>query len=91
MGVLIVACCPHCQNAEVINNGKSSNGQQRFRCLNSECPYQTFGLDSAYSGRKREVKQQIVEMTLNDSGVRDIACVLHVSPANVIRSCKVKV
>lgn len=67
MGVLIAAHCPHCQSAEVINNGKFSTGQQRFRCLNSECPYQTFGLDSAYSGRKREVKQQTVEMTLNGS------------------------
>ncbi len=53
-----------------------------------KCPYQTFGLDSAYPGRKREVKQQIIEMTLNGSGVRDIARVLHVSPATVIQVLK---
>jgi transposase-like protein len=88
MGVLIAVRCPHCQSVEVIKNGKSSTGQQRFRCLNSECPYSTFGLDSAYPGRKREVKQQIVEMTLNGSGVRDIARVLHVSPATVIQVLK---
>jgi len=88
MGVLIAIKCPHCQSIDVIKNGKSSSGQQRFRCLNSECPYQTFGLDSAYPGRKREVKQQILEMTLNGSGVRDIARVLHVSPTTVIQVLK---
>lgn len=77
MGVLIAVKCPHCQSTEVIRHGKSSKGKQRFRCLNCECPYQTFSLDCAYPGRKREVKQQIVEMTLNGSGVRDIARVLH--------------
>jgi len=34
---------------------------------------QTFSLNLAYPGRKGQVKQQIVEMTLNGSGVRDIS------------------
>jgi len=88
MGVSIAVSCPHCQSVEVIRHGKSSNGKQRFRCLNSDCPYQTFSLDSAYQGRKREVKQQIVEMTLNGSGVRHISRVLHVSTSTVIKELK---
>ena len=56
--------------------------------LVSECPYQTFSLNLAYPGRTREVKQQIVEMTLNGSGVRDIARVLRVSTSTVIRELK---
>lgn len=36
----------------------------------------------------RQVKQQIVEMTLNGSGVRDIARVLHVSFTTVIQELK---
>ncbi len=88
MGVLIAVKCPYCQTEEVIRHGKSSNGKQRFRCLFSECPYQTFSLSSAYPGRNREVKQQIVEMTLNGSGVRDIARVLHVSTSTVMRELK---
>jgi transposase-like protein len=83
MGVFIAVKCPHCQNLKVIRHGKSSNGKQRFRCLFSECPDQTFSLDSTYPGRKREVKQQIVDMTLNSSGIRDVARVLHVSTATV--------
>jgi len=42
----------------------------------------------AYPGRKTAVKQQIVEMTLNRSGVWDIARVLPVSPATVIQVLK---
>lgn len=80
---LIAVKCSHCQSEDVIRSGKSSIGKQRFRCLNSECPYQTFSLDSAYPGRKREMKQQILDMKLNGSGVRDIQSVLCVSTARV--------
>jgi transposase-like protein len=86
--MLIAVKCSHCQSEEVIRHGKSSNGKQRFRCLNLDCPYQTFSLDCAYPGRKREVKRQIVDMTLNGSGVRDVARVLHVSTATVLQELK---
>lgn len=56
--------------------------------MNSECPHSTFSLDLNYPGRKREIKQQIVEMTLNGSGVRDNFRVLHVSTATVIKVLK---
>lgn len=88
MSVLVAVKCPHCQSVEVIRHGKSSNGKQRFRCLNTECPYQTFSLDLAYPGRQRKVKQQIVEMTMKGSGVRDIARLLHVSTATVLQELK---
>jgi len=88
MTVLVAVCCPHCQSSEVVRHGKSSNGKERFRCLEAECPYQTFSFNSAYPGRNREVKQQIVEMTLNGRGVRDIARVLHISTSTVMRELK---
>ena len=90
MTVLIAVRCSHCHSTEVVKYGQSSNGKQRFRCLNSECPRLTFSLDLAYPGLKPEVKQQIIEMTLNSSGVRDIARVLHISPATVINELKKK-
>jgi transposase-like protein len=90
MTVLIAICCPQCHSTEIVKYGQSSNGKQRFRCLNSECPRLTFSLDLAYPGLKSQVKQQIIEMTLNGSGVRDIARVLHVSPATVINELKKK-
>jgi len=90
MSVLIAVKCPHCQSAEVIRHGKSSNGKPRFRCLNLECPHSTFSLNLAHPGRNRDVKHQIVEMTLNGSGVRDISRVLHVSTSTVIKELKKK-
>jgi len=88
MAVLVAVRCPHCQSSEVVRHGKSSNGKERFRCLEAECPYQTFSLNLGYPGRNREVKQQITEMTLNGSGVRDIARVLQISTSTVIRELK---
>lgn len=84
---LAVQCC-HCQSTDVKKHGTSSNGKRRYRCLNSECRHSTFSLDLDYPGRKREIKQQIVDMTLNGSGVRDISRVLHVSTATVLKELK---
>ena len=38
-----------------------------------ECLGRTFLLDHSYPGQSSEVKQQIVEMTLNARGICDIA------------------
>jgi InsA C-terminal domain len=48
----------------------------------------TFLLDYAYAGQASEVKQQIVDMAMNASGIRDTARVLHVSPTTVIKELK---
>jgi len=50
----------------------------------------TFIREYAYQGRLPQVKRQIVEMTLNGSGVRDIARVLQISPTTVIEELKKK-
>jgi DNA invertase Pin-like site-specific DNA recombinase len=63
--------------------------QKESSAINVErLPVRTFILDYAYSGQSRQVKQQIVEMALNGSGVRDTARVLHVSPSTVIQELK---
>ena len=90
MTVWLAVHCPHCQSTEVKKHGTSSNGKRRYRCLNQDCPYATFSQSLDYPGRRPEVKQQIVEMTLNGSGVRDISRVLHVSTATVIQELKKK-
>ena len=79
---------PSRQNLDVKKHGTSSNGKRRYRCLNQDCPYVTFSQSLDYPGRRREVKQQIVKMTLNGSGVRDISHVLQVSTAAVIQELK---
>jgi insertion element IS1 protein InsB len=41
-----------------------------------------------YRGYLPEVKQQIADMALNDSGIRDTARVLKISPTTVIETLK---
>jgi len=47
-------------------------------------------LDYSYAGHSAEIKQQIVDMAMNASGIRDTARVLHVSPTTVIKELKKK-
>jgi transposase-like protein len=80
--------CPHCQSETVVKYGKASNGKERFRCQQREDCGRTFLRMYTYPGRLPQVKQQIVEMTLNGSGIRDIARVLHVGPNTVMKELK---
>jgi transposase-like protein len=82
--------CPYCQGDQVVKRGTTDTGKQRYRCHNSDCAHQSFLLDSAYKGRSPEIKQQIVEMSLNGSGIRDTARVLQISTATVIHELKKK-
>ena len=86
--VLKSIACPTCQCTEVVKYGKTSDGKPRFLCQNPLCSRQTFLLEYAYKGRLPEVKRQIVDMTMNGSGIRDIARVLHISPTTVIETLK---
>jgi transposase-like protein len=47
-------------------------------------------LEYSYPGHSAEIKQQIVDMAMNASGIRDTARVLHVSPTTVIKELKKK-
>jgi len=45
-------------------------------------------LQHEYQGYLPEVKQQISDMAMNGSGIRDTARVLHISPTMVIEELK---
>ena len=80
--------CPACQSTDVIKHGVTAQGKQRYRCEHSNCASQTFRVEYSHQGRVPAVKQQIIEMTLNGSGSRDMARVLHISPTTVIEELK---
>jgi transposase-like protein len=82
--------CPDCSSTDVVQYGKQANGTQRYRCNNRDCPRTIFLLQYQDKGRLPAVRQQIVDMTLNGSGVRDIVRVLRVSSATVIDVLKKK-
>jgi transposase-like protein len=81
--------CPYCQGIDIVKHGLSSEGKQRYRCRTClEGRGRTFLLEYSYAGQSPEVKQQIVDMAMNASGIRDTARVLHVSPTTVINELK---
>ncbi len=55
-----------------------------------ECERGTFICDYGYAGYSLQVKQQIGEMAINGSGIRDPARVLGISPTTVIENLKKK-
>jgi transposase-like protein len=90
-GVMItqVLHCPYCNETDIVRHGKSPEGKQRYRCRQClEGRGRTFLLEYAYAGQSPAVKQQIVDMAMNASGIRDTARVLHVSPTTVIKELK---
>ena len=80
--------CPTCQGTKVIKHGQTADKKQRFRCQELSCPRATFIRNYSELGRLPDTKQQIIEMALNGSGVRDTARVLRVSTATVIKELK---
>jgi transposase-like protein len=64
------------------------NDKQRYLCQNQDCPRKTFILDYTYKGCLPKIKQQIIDMALNGSGIRDTARVLGISPNTVINEIK---
>ena len=80
--------CPTCHGVDVVKYGKTADSKQRFRCQNAQCECTTFLRAYSYQGLLPEVKHKIVDMSLNGSGIRDIARVLHISPSTVIHELK---
>jgi len=73
-----------------VKYGQQPNGAQRYRCHSSHCQPRIFLLQYYNARWVPEVKQQIVEMALNGSGIRDTARVLGVSPTTVMTTLKKK-
>jgi transposase-like protein len=86
-----VVHCPYCQETDIVRHGTTPEGKQRYRCRTCRGGRgRTFLLAYAYAGQSPAVKQQIVDMALNASGIRDTARVLHVSPTTVIKELKTR-
>ena len=85
--VLVPIKCLHCGSIDVIRYGRTSNKKQRFLCHNERCG-KTFIQEYSDTGRLPEIKQRIVDMAVNGSGVLDTALVLKISTDTVISELK---
>ena len=62
-------------------------GKQRY-CCQERYARAHFPVGVQLDGHSAAIKQQIVDMAMNASGIRDTARVLHVSPTTVIKELK---
>ena len=85
---VVAVQCSECGSREVVKYGRQANGEQRYRCNNLSCARRIFLLQYHNTGRLPAVKQQMVDMALNGSGIRDTARVLRISPTTVIAVLK---
>ena len=88
MTVWIAVKCPHCHSTDIVKNGFSGEGKQRYLCQNQECNYCSFIRDYSYNGCRKEVKKKIPKMVVNGNGIRDTARVLDISSHTVIKELK---
>jgi transposase-like protein len=74
-----------------VSPGKPTD-KQRYRCQNPHCPHpiNPSVLDPAYKGRLPDIKQQVIEMSLNASGIRDTTRVLKISTDTAIKELRKK-
>jgi transposase len=77
--------CIHCKSSNLHKNGHSENGTQRWLCI--DCG-KSFQLSYRYRAHVPGIKEQITELTLNSSGVRDISRILKISKNTVVSELK---
>lgn len=85
---LIEVKCPKCSEIKVIKYGINKQGKQRYMCKNEKCEKETFIIEYSNLGRQETTKKQVIEMTINGSGIRDTARVLKISPTTVLNELK---
>ena len=90
MPTLIAVRCPNCQSDHIVKRGKTARSSQRYLCQNQACTTGSFLLDYRNRGCLPEVKELIIDMSLNASGIRDTARSLHISTDTVLSELKKK-
>ena len=86
--VTIVVSCRYCDKPEAVRRkGLSTHGHQRYRCENCK---RTFQLDYNKRAYQPGIKEQVIEMALNGSGIRDTARVLRINMNTVMSTLKKK-
>ena len=78
--------CPFCkQTAPVKKHGLGSSGHQRYRC---QACCRSFQLEYEYRACQQGMKSQIVDLAMNNAGIRDTARALHININAVVRTLK---
>jgi len=62
--------CPRCSSRNITKNGTTANEKQKYWC--KDCRRQ-FITHYTYRGRQPFIRDLVVPMTMNSTGIRDIA------------------
>jgi transposase-like protein len=77
--------CPHCSANDLQKNGKSITGLQRWHCKGCSKYFQR---EYRYNAYTPGIREKVIDMTLNGSGVRDTGRVLRINKNTVIAVLK---
>ncbi|KLU14494.1 transposase [Xenorhabdus sp. GDc328] len=78
--------CRYCHKSEEVKgHGKGSAGHPRYPCYACR---KTFQLEYSYRACNPGVKEQVVDMAMNNSSIRDTARVLKIATATVMKMLK---
>jgi transposase len=86
--VTITVSCRYCGNPDQVRRkGLTTNGHQRYKC---EACKRSFQLAYTHRAHEPGIKEQVIEMALNGSGIRDTARVLTINMNTVMSTLKKK-
>lgn len=74
--------CPACSSLNIKKNGINKQRKQRYRC--NGCGKQ-FILEYRYRAYLKQIRELVLPMCLNGSGIRDISRVLRISATTVMK------
>ena len=74
--------CKGCNSNNIVKNGKTRNGKQRFLC--KDCST-SFILDYSYNACNKHVNEQIILFTKEGLGIRSTARVLRISVTTLLK------
>jgi len=74
--------CKGCSSNDIVKNGKTRNGKQRFLCKNCS---KSFILDYSYNACNKHINQQIILFTKEGLGIRSTARVLKISVTTLLK------
>src|SRR5215831_11433303 len=77
--------CSRCSSVSIVKNGKTAQRKQRYLC--KDCRRQ-FIRDYTNLGCVGAVRDLVVTLTINGSGIRDIERVLFLSPNTILETLR---
>lgn len=83
--ITITHHCRYCDGINLVRNGQWVSGKDRCRCRDCQ---KSFQIEYTYKACSVGVREQIKEMSMNGSGVRDTSRVLNVDKNTVVATLK---